>query len=422
MKDLKTVTKWVNKLKYVNFKEEDTRKVRKNEFKSIIEDISKSYLQIKHTTKKSLFKVGCFTYARKDNYLILCYRDKKGFHKRYTNYRDDAKNEVREHGTRTLKDDFRKRVGITMTKAFGKTPQYFKRCVPGLFQWDNPMYQSNNIVTVRHAGKLDISSCYPSCACGKLPDATQTKTVGGIVNPNAEYPFAFYINSGFVAEYDGTVVKNSYMIYKQFSKIWNNNERLYPVFPEKYNEQETTVLMKASPYTLEPEMIEYYNIKQKYDKDSKEREIAKLLLLKVIGQMEQNGKTAYENNPFAHIAAVIKTRALFKMLDLMYEVGLENTIQVIVDGLLFDNVNKKHYGDKEEFLGSVKEEVFEGYCQIRGHGCYLITDNDSGEILQKRHQGFDLNLDDQISKWRKSPIVSLFKWIKECLGLVAEEL
>ena len=38
-------------------------------------------------------------------------------------------------------------------------------------------------------GKLDFSSHFPSCACGTLPNANESKVIDGYAEPTEEYPF-----------------------------------------------------------------------------------------------------------------------------------------------------------------------------------------------------------------------------------------
>lgn len=381
-----------------------------------------SYKQITHTTKKSLFKRLNFSLTEKNNYLRLTWCDEKGqYHQRYTNYKDDKKNDLNRG-----KSEISQLVNAfggpkEFNSLFGTVAQGFKRCVPGLFHWDNPM-----IDKCLTTGKLDFSSHFPACACGTLPDANTIKTVKGIVEPNEEYPFAFYLTSGFCAEYNPGEdwVYNTHDLMKTVYKnnILFSEDRHYPVNPNNYNDNETTILMKASKAELTDEMAKYYFRKLNSEKGSKERDEAKLVLLKIVGQMEMNDRNMYSRRPYAHLAAIIKARAIFKMLKLIDQIGgYENVIQVIVDGLIFDNHKKQHYGDDKEFLGSLKEEHFCDYGKFKGHNQYVIIDEDG--VADICHAGYDINVDStNFKEWKKSPSMNIKDNIQKKLKLFIEEL
>lgn len=414
-----TALKWMHNEKYIRFKSDryvnDSRKISKKEFYSSIKALLNDYKQITHTTIKSCFKVGNFALTEKGAYLRLTWRDNKGFHQRYTNFKDDNKN--KSNNTNALGiviKDFNKRNNISFNKAFGSTEQCFKRCVIGLFHYDNPLYHTNTINRLTNVGKLDFSSHFPSCACGLLPDANTAIKVNGIVEPTVEYPFAFYINSGFVAEYKQYNTRDWYdTVYSD--SLFKGEGRIYKVHPEI---EEVTILMKASKYNIEPEMMYYYEQKLTLLKGSKERDDAKLVLLKIIGQLEMNDSKNYIKYPYAHLAAIIKARAVAKMLKLIDKVGEDNVVQIIVDGLIFRNDNKLHLGDKTEYLGSLQEEFFQAYGKFRGHNQYVLQENNKTDIC---HASYDIDIGIDISKWKRSPQIHLKESISD-LNIEIEDL
>lgn len=422
----KTTAKWLRKTKYIPFKcatECSSQKVHKKDFLGTLETLSASYKQINHTTKRSLFKPGNFALTMTDNYLRLTWCDIKThkYYQRYTNYKDDKKNDPTTGTDSEIKQLINNMGGKTeFNKLFGTVNQGFKRCVPGLFQWTNQNYIDGKCITT---GKLDYSSHFPACSCGTLPDANTMITKRGIIEPTEEYPFAFYIRSGFVAEY------NKYNTHDWLNTEYKDcfffsEKRRWPVFPDKYNnDDELTVLMKASKGNLNKEMADFYLKKLLAPKNSKERDNAKLVLLKVIGQFEMNSRTNYSRRPYAHLAAVIKARAIYKILCLINTKlgGDKNVIQVIVDGIIFNNYKKKHYGDKEEFIGSLKEEHFCDYGKFKGHNQYVIIDEDG--VADICHSGFDIGIDSiDFKDWKRSPSMRLIDHITKKLHLQIEEL
>lgn len=411
------VRKYLHDLAYVNFKSKsqikDTEVIHKKEFYAIVESLSKTASQIDHTTVKERFKSNTFALTEKRNYLRLTWRDKDGYHQRYTNYKDDKKNDKKGKSTFTeFSKLFMKNNKIDLLSAFGSVPQYFKKCVIGLFHYDNPEYSM-----CLKTGKLDFSSHFPACAKGKLPTTKDMQILNGRIAPTKDYPFAFYIRSGFVAEYGEYDSRDWHdTIYRK--SLFESEERNYKIENVK-DEEETTVLMKASEYSLDKEMDYYYSAKLKCKKGTEEYNDAKLILLKLVGQMEMNDCNNYNNRPYAHLAAIIKARAVNKMLKLIDKVGASRVISVIVDGLIFDNSKKVHLGDSDEHIGSLKEENFAGFGRFKGHNQYIIIENGKTDIV---HAGYDINTDiPDFSKWGKSPALAIRDNIRN-LGLYIEDL
>ena len=414
MKLNSTTRKWLHNEKYVRFKSKlhvkDSIKLSKKEFFSAIQELLPNSNQITHTTVRTCFKEGCFALSEKGQYLRLTWRDKQGYHQRYTNFKDDNKNKGRSYNALAkVMRDFKKRTNVTFKEAFGTTEQYFKRCVIGLFHYDNPLYYNSKLF---HIGKLDFSSHFPSCACGLLPDANTAIEVEGIVEPTEEYPFAFY-KSGFVAEYNKYNTRDWYgSIYRK--ALFESEERVYKINADI---EESTILMKASSYNINEEMMYYYNQKLSLPKGSEERDEAKLVLLKIIGQLEMNDYSNYRKYPYAHLAAIIKARAVAKMLKLIERVGEENVVQIIVDGLLFINPGL-HLGDKTEHLGSLQEEFYQAYGKFKGHNQYVLMEGTKMDIC---HAGYDIDIGPDISKWKRSPVMHLKESIED-KGVYIEDL
>lgn len=412
----------VHELMYVRFKGKgvENAKVKKKEFYDTLKKIKeKDMIQIPHTTIRAKFKEGCYALSEAGNYFRLTWKDESGYHQRYTNFKDDAKN--RKDGSRPFKDlscKFLKRTGKTLREAFGRSPQSMKKCVPGLFHWDSEEMEDSIWASV---GKLDFSSHFPACACGALPDASTAIKVKGKAKPTEEYRFAFYVKSGFVAEY-GEYDTSEWLNTKYRKAIFESEGKAktrFRITPVDESEEET-VLMKASECRLDDEMKGYYAAKLNAPKGSKERDDAKLALLKIVGMMEMNDERQYNEKPFAHIAAVTKARAIKKMLDLMKKIGEKNVISVIVDGVIFDNKKGIMLGDKEEFLGSIKEERHQAVARFRGHNQYVLKENGDTD---KCHAGFDINVEsDDPRDWKRSPAIDLRGSIQNELKMNIENL
>ena len=158
-------------------------------------------------------------------------------------------------------------------------------------------------------------------------------------------------------------------------------------------------------------MNHYYQLKLKCQKGTEEYQEAKTALLKLVGMLEMNSPTMYMSRPYAHLAAVIKSRAIYKMLKLIENVGESRVISVIVDGLIFNNSKGLHLGDKTEFLGSLKEESYQALGRFRRHNQYVITE---GEEVIIAHAGYDINIDSQdMNTWGKSPAVHIKEVLNE---------
>lgn len=414
-----------HKRKYVNFKSksqvDDSQVTVKKDFYNQLKELKeKGFTQIEHTTIKRNFKINNFALTEKGHYLRLTWRDKEGFHQRYTNFKDDSKNNrnrtpVFQEFTKMFKDNN----NIKFNEAFGNVPQDFKRCVPGLFHYDNPNYVLPGLInTVMSVGKLDFSSHFPGCACGLMPDANTSMRIEGYAEPTKEYPFAFYIKSGFVAEY-GEYNSRDWYYTKYKTNLFESEDRKFIVKPVS-KEEEITILMKPAQYILDAEMQYYYDKKSKCTKGTEEYEEAKIILLKIVGMLEMNDPKEYNNRPYAHLAAVIKARAIHKMLKLIERVGDKNVISVIVDGLIFNNRARKHYADKFEYIGSLKEEAFNALGHFKGHNQYVLSENG---VIDIAHAGYDINVNQpDMRKWRKSPAVHIRDMITEELKIEIEDL
>ncbi len=409
---------------YINWSKEgktDTR-LFKEELISKVEELkSLGYTQVKHSTIRKNYKPLTFSILARDKYIILTYYDGSKYYKYVTNYKDDKKNDPDIYKVKVFKefhDRFKKRTNKTLKESFGSIGQYIKVCVPKNFYYRNSDYPTKTII--RNVGKLDFSSMFPSTACGKLPTTEGLIMLEGTVKPNEEYPFAFYVKSGHTAEY-GVYDTHDWINSKYKEHILLNKENyqgdIY-LSPDK----DRTILMKASTETLDDEMLFQYNVKQSFPKDSKEYKSAKLFLLKIIGMFEQNKKQAYDEKPFAHLAAIIKCRAIKKMFDLINTVGDENVIQIILDGMIYKG--KEAYGTKDKYLGACVQEFVDGRMIHLGINGYIIQDDNH---IDGAHAGYDIRTDGKnideydtltdIMKWKKSDKVDYLQYLNTLVNV-----
>lgn len=403
---IKKCRKQYHDSKYVYYRKESISiKCTKDDLENKLNNlISDGYEQIIHTTKRNLIKPKTYSFTYNDRCMYLSYYDGKQFFWITTNYKDDRKNLKSPRTFKEFSDMFKKRTRQTLAEAFGSTEQFFKRCVP------QPLYHTNlkykKFKWYDDVSKEDISSHYPSCACGILPDASTAIIKDGQVNPNSEYEFAFYIRSGHVSVYNEFDSRN-YIDMQMLFKSEENKARLFKPNYFIKSENDKTILMKRANQCLKDEMYYYYNLKNNSPKDSKEYGLAKLFMLKFIGQMEQCDLKAYNSHPFAHLAAVIKWRANIKMFHKLLEIGKDNIVQLCVDGIIHRG---PCIGTDEKELGNLVTEVKHGKFIHRGMNAYIIDDGVNREI---RTSGYDIDTDKDIKEWKASKKVNFLKYMKE---------
>lgn len=169
--------------------------------------------------------------------------------------------------------------------------------------------------------------------------------------------------------------------------------------------------MKPAKFNLNKQLEELYEVKLNCVKGSPEYEEAKLTMLKLVGKFEMNEERYYKSNPYAHLAAIIKGRAIQRMIDVINKVGRDNVIQIIVDGLIYLNPLGKKIGDDKEYLGSLKQEFIRANGQFRLHNQYILEEDG---VVAECHAGFDLNIESMdINKWAASSSVKFNAKLRE---------
>lgn len=188
-------------------------------------------------------------------------------------------------------------LGETIQVIFGSLPEELhegRRCVPSPINWVHPMWVNKE---VNGCVKADICSAYGTEGSKPLPDchAKSRKIVDGVVEPNEEYPFAFYLESGEMAVWgegdSWTCSASRYMGGKK--RMFAANER--------------TMLCKAAKKTLR-KVFEFF-----YD-GRKENEWYKFVMVATIGMWHRQEYSTYCPELWP-LAAVIKFRCNKRIID-----------------------------------------------------------------------------------------------------------
>lgn len=394
----------IKSLKFIYWKKEARMlRVTREEFKAIYTNFKDTGRCMKQDSKTSRYQwcVQCkaaYRLDKRQNWMQLyTYTKKDGFVIYTTNILDDRKNhgEIKSdsNALKYVRKRFENLNNITMLKAFGTVEEEIKYCVPRQFTVEQPIGFDK---VFDKLSAVDYSSHYPSCICGRLPTSINSKRFKGTVKPNEEYPFAFYIRSGFVAEYG---VFDSHIWATPLNKKYTPN-----LFTAKQNpyidpEDDETVLMKASDYTLD-EVYKYYYNKRKIDED------AKLVMNASIGCMHRR---EYRKDKYAHLAAIALGRANSKMLDLAAKIGPKDLIQICVDGVLYKG--DKVFGSENKEMGELHQEFTGLSGRYAGFNKYIIKDLE-GNVIKDVHG--NCNIDSRNGMYIKnvSDFSDIDYWIK----------
>lgn len=358
-------------------------------------ELQEVYDSLDHTKKISKLSVNNIKIGEvKNNYWFSCLghnkdyrivviRQKGKLHKYVCNIVDDDKNEQRTCDTQALKllkDKFTEFNGIEFKKAFGvyKDPEIL-RCVP---QQLYIMPYKHQLPIIDVMSSADFSSNYPANACGLLPDMNKTKRLKGRHYPTKEYPFAFYLKSGHSAQYqvydthDWLTSKYAPNFFRWKTYSANEDEQ----YPFTDDNEEITLLAKASNFNLDDTWQFFYSQKASFKKDTKEYKAAKLVMNASIGQCHRR---RYTRDYYAAIAIVAIARANNNMFNIVRNYGLD-IIQVQVDGIIYKG-DKKIGTDKIK-LGALEQEFTGRLTKYIGLGRYMAVDNEGNKVKMK-HQG-----------------------------------
>lgn len=369
-----------NAINYIYWKKEATyEKVDFKRFNEIADRLAVEGKKIEKTTKREAYTDHCYSIGYKaNNKSIYLYENGKYF-VYYTNYIDDEKNKREsspgQDGITKVSNKFKKDNEVSFKVAFGYVEEEYKRCIPKIFSYSRPSVYGKIIKT----SSVDFSSHWPFNIQGRLPDSHTAVRYEGTVKPTEEYPFAFYLNSGHVAEYNRfdthTWVKHEFVdaMFRYGKDKFPHNILLEP-------EKDVTVLMKPSKYELGKYYKEFYDMRNTY-KD------AKLEANASIGFMHTK---EYKRYKMAHIVAIALGRAQQATIDAMDLVGTMFVVHAVVDGFIYKLPLK--IGQDEKEFGALHQEWVGKLTMINATNQYIVMD-DNGTCIKVKHGGYECYAD-----------------------------
>ena len=387
------------KINYINWKEEATKIVLQNdEMIEKLKIIQATRKRATTKTKRAEFDELTYGLDRKGDYVSL-YMLENGKYVIYkNNVMDDNKNISNsvQKVDREFDYKFREFTGTTIRKAFGFVDKTLKRCIPKQFYYINPRFVNQVLV----ASSIDASSQYPSGCLGRLPDMHGAIIVKGRQLPTEEYPFAFYA-SGHCAEY-GVFDTHNWMGHKFAPYLFRLDKNEPWPLRRLLDEEEETILMPASEYTMDKTWQYFYNNKQTMPKDSDEYNLAKLIMNKTIGCWHRKDKDkkeimTYEDHgsyQLAHIVAIAIARGNQKILNMVERIGTSYVAHICVDGIVY--LGAQEFGVTEAALGTFTQEFTGALFKMKGINVYCATNGE--QCLKFRHSGFDLLYDKEIDE------------------------
>ena len=294
-------------------------------------------------------------------------------------------------GYNLLNEYIKEKYGKDLEEIYGVIP------IVGATSWVSPcvkrikyaFYVDEFILKKRLKGvyKADIKSAFPNALRGKMPNAHTAIKVDGVVEPNEEYPFAFYPKSGHVAvykEFDTRVLRNNKWYLKFEKQNKTNCEKRKEEFITYNDGADTeTILMKEAKYTMEYGINKLFWVKENADKEGT-RNWYKALLNALIGFMrsEENNKQNYQG----HLAAIVYARVIAKMIGYAERLEEQGNLPIYfaIDSIMWLGKESDVVDSKKE-LGAFLEEAKDAKCVICGQGQYYLT-TDAGLTIEK-HQG-----------------------------------
>lgn len=372
---------YIHKLKYIYWKKEAIKKqCTFEEFNEIKDRLEVEGTKIKYSTLRNEYKDKCYSITNKYNNLNIFVCENNKYYVYYTNPIDDEKNKRKKSygrkGISMVRVAFLKDYGIAFKKAFGYVPEEYKRCVPKIFSYSNPKYYKKII----KSSSVDFSSHWPFNAQGKLPDYHDALQYDGTVEPNEEYPFAFYLKSGHVAEY-GVFDTHNWLDSPLRDAMfrYSNKEDEFPQKPLLPKEEDVTVLMKASEYELGKYYEYFYELRE-------EDEDAKVYANASLGYMH---KKKYNRYQMAHIVAIVLGRAQTKTIEIMKKVGYMYVLHAVVDGIIYKGGIQ--IGEDTKYFGNLHQEWVNKDICIRATNSYIVLDNT--ECIKVKHGGYECRKD-----------------------------
>ena len=312
-----------------------------------------------------------------------------------------------ERADRIFEQKFTELNNTTLRRAFGFVDKSLKRCIPKQFYYINNRFVGKRV----KASSIDASSQYPSGCLGRLPDVHTAIRLKGRVAPSEEYPFAFYA-SGHCAEYKVFDTHNwlaSRYAFNLFRLGANDEYRLRTL----KDEDDETILMKASKYTMDSTWNYFYDIKNTYKKDTEEYKTSKLIMNKTIGCWHRKDKSkkrimSYDDHgsyQLAHVVAIAIARGNQKILDMIDKIGEFFVIHVCVDGIIY--LGDRKFGIDESELGIFSQEFINADFEMAGMNVYCAKSDN--KCIKFKHGGYDLLDGKEIDENQEFDFSDLYK-------------
>ena len=397
------------KINYINWKEEAIKKVLNEEdMRAKLDSVKATRTLTKSRTKRVEFDELHYGLDIHGDYLELYLFEDGKYHIYSNNLVDPNKNNNEDIGEvdKLFDNKFKELNGLSLRLAYGFTDKTLKRCIPKQFYYIEPKY----IDKLVKASSIDASSQYFSGCLGKLPDSHTMIRLKGRIEPNEEYPFAFYA-SGHCAEY-GVFDTHNWRNSKFHNNLfrWDKKEP-WPFRPLK-DEDEETILMKASNYTMDSTINYFYDIKNSFEKDTPEYQNAKNIILKIMGCWHRKDKDKKRIKPYdshdsyklAHIVAIAIARGNQKILNKIDEIGSFNVIHICVDGIVY--LGNTVYGQEKSELGKFNQEFVGADFKMRDINVYCAKYENGTKF---KHASYDLLNGKEIDETQDFNIEDLYK-------------
>ena len=282
-------------------------------------------------------------------------------------------------GYNYFNEKFKKYYKISINKAF-TSKEYkddsflIKKCVPTQLDYVNKFKLGK---VIKHCSKSDVSSAYPYQLTKSLPTMIDSKKVKGRVEPNEEYPFAFYINSHHLAIYNELNTmdfRDDYFysfVYNQILQKWQPDDTIEP-------EDDITILCKKSEYSFKNICDEVYN-------ERHTNKNAKLYMNATIGYFQRN------NNPkLAHLSAVVIARCANDMMKRANYLLETNKIPLLIntDAIIWLGEQDYNLCTTIKDIGNFCVEYTDANVILKSVKAYQIENNDGSNLIT-RHSGLD---------------------------------
>lgn len=234
-----------------------------------------------------------------------------------------------------------------------------------------------------HVQYADVSSMFPSCARGRLPDAKTAVQYEGRVRPTEEYPFAFYLNSHHCAEY-GVFDTHDYLKlpkeYMRMQCFTQRGKRTISIYNNIKDYQDVTVLMKASDY----EMTEVFEEINTWKAIPDLCALAKAISNKGLGTFHHNPEKQGKEYlmDYYHVAAIFIGRANAKQYAMVRKIEDEGGVilSLIVDSIIYRFHDQ--IGIPKKVLGEYYAEFSDvNFRTTNAINKYVLYDDD-GNILK----------------------------------------